>query len=284
MIVTTIPKVVPSVTISVIPGDTVCEYVAATIIPAPVNGGPSPTYTWIKNGIPATTGPVYHYMPTNGDNILCSMHSNYECLIVDSAYSANNINMTVIPVQVPTLTVTAHPGDTIRTGSNDTLVATVINGGTAPAYQWKINGVAVPGATNDTFIYSSFASNDTVTCVVTSGNFCNGGPIDTFKIITDTGSILGIGQNIFYGGEISVEPDPNVGIFTINGSITSAADNAIIKITDMLGRVIYSHVFPIQKGRLSARIALNDQLPDGVYLIHVIGDNLDMVSRFLLSR
>ena len=286
MTMTTIPRVSPSISLSVTPADTVCEYVPATIIPAPVYGGPTPTYRWIKNGYTAAIGPVYTYVPANGDNILCSMYSSYECLITDSVYSTNNINMTVVPLLIPTVTVTAHPGDTITQGNSDTLVAKVVNGGTSLAYQWEINGIAVPGATNDTFTSSNFSGIDTVACVVTSTSFCGGEPAIAYIVIRDTDTVSHLGIEMFSssGEEVRIVPNPNKGVFTINDTFISVANEATVEIADVLGQMVYRRVIPLQKGKLNAQIDMDEQLVNGVYLIRITANGAGVFSRVTLTR
>ena len=282
MTMTTIPKVNPSVSISVIPGDTVCAFTPVTIIPTPVNGGSAPTYRWIKNGITATYGPVYNFYPANGDNILCSIHSNYECLIVDSAYSINNIEMTVIPLETPTVTVTAHPGDTIAQWEHDTLVA-VVTGGTDLAYQWKINGIAIPGATTDTFTSNSLANKDSVSCTVTSSFRCSSGPVSDYVIITDTLNPLGVLQP---GAKdaVSLMPNPNKGVFKISGVFTPDNVNVTIEITDILGQLVYKHNTPIEKGKLHTQINVGEQLPAGAYVVRVSANNACVFRKLVIER
>ncbi len=53
------------------------------------------------------------------------------------------------------------------TGSSLTFTATPTNGGSAPAYQWKVNGTNV-GTNSNTYTTTSSANGDVVTCVMTS--------------------------------------------------------------------------------------------------------------------
>ena len=282
--VVTIPKQTPSVSLSVAPGDSVCEFIPVTLIPAPIYGGPSPTYRWIKNGITATISPSYSYLPANGDNILCVLYSDYQCLVTDSAYSTNNINLTVLPLLVPTVTVTAHPGTTIGVGESDTLAAVVVNGGTLLDYQWEINGVPVPGATSDTFVSSTFANHDTVTCVVTSVNFCGGLPASAHVVITDTLHTTGM-QNLSRGyADVKLIPNPTNATFTIDGLFATGTGEARIEITDMLGKTVYSNVAELQNGSLRYHICLDDQLSGGVYLVRVAAGGATVLKRLVISK
>jgi len=64
-------------------------------------------------------------------------------------------------------------------GTSVTFMASVVNGGTNPFYQWQVNGVNV-GANNAVYIYSP-AGNDMVTCFLTSNATC----ASTFPIISN---------------------------------------------------------------------------------------------------
>ncbi len=276
--VVTTPDVAPSVSISVSPGDSVCATHLATVIPDPVNGGSLPTYRWIKNGINAGWGSTFVYVPSNGDNIFCVIHSNYHCLSIDTAFSSNNVNITVIPLLTPSVSIASYPGTLLAAGQPDTLVATVTSGGTGVTYQWKINGVAVSGAVTDTFIISTLANDDTVSCVTSGGSLC-GEVSGTAQVIVHVNNtdVNEVTNDI---GELTLVPNPNNGKFTIAGR-TGHEDSFIsIEITDMLGQVVHNELIKVSNGRFSKQVELTNSLANGIYLFTISqGDVPDSLER-----
>lgn len=67
------------------------------------------------------------------------------------------------------VSITSDDADnSICTGGSVTFTATPTNGGTAPTYQWYVNGVAIAGETGATFTTTTLTSGSPVTCVMTS--------------------------------------------------------------------------------------------------------------------
>ncbi len=283
LLITTIPRVTPSVTLSVAPSDTVCLYTPVTFVTAPTYGGPSPTYRWMKNGITAAIAPSYSYMPANGDFIIAVLFSDYQCLLVDSIYS-NPVNITVQPLLIPTVSIAAHPGTTIGIGQYDTLVTTVINGGTHINYQWQINSTIITGATTDTFISNTIADQDTVTCVVTSPEFCGGQPEIVSLVITDTLiPVVGV-AGLQDGASVRIMPNPNNGTFSIYGTFPVSESQAEIVITNVVGQRVFYSVTPMQKGMLNTNLHLDDELANSVYIVRVSAGETSVVTRLAVSR
>ncbi len=59
-------------------------------------------------------------------------------------------------------------GNTICEGSTVTFMADALNGGVAPTYQWKLNGIDIVGATDSVYTTNSLSDADTISCVMTS--------------------------------------------------------------------------------------------------------------------
>ena len=176
--VTITPIVTPSVTIAA-SSTSICLGSSATFTATPVNPGTAPTYQWLLNGtaIPGATALTYTTNTlSNGDKITFTMVSNAPCATVTNVTS-NEITMTVTSV-TPAVSITATT-TTICAGFSITFTATPVNGGSAPAYQWQINGTDVSGATSSTFTTTTLNNGDKVTVVLTSNAACTTTPFAT---------------------------------------------------------------------------------------------------------
>jgi uncharacterized protein YjdB len=238
MIVSLVAPSVPAVSIAATPGDTMCPMTTVSITPTPVNGGSAPSYTWMVNGMSAGVSPTYSYAPLHGDVVYCIMHSNQFCLTSDTV-SSNHKVFTVYPATSPTVTITASPGLFIIAGTSDTLTASVSGGGSAPAYQWVLNGAVIPGATNAFYVSSTFANNDSICCIVTNTDTCAGSP-GSSCVVT---SVKQVGLSDLENGlELSILPNPNTGLFTLQGTIQYTGDVAV-EVTNLLGQSVYQAIF-----------------------------------------
>ena len=252
----------PSVSITAAPGDTLCAATPVSFSPVPAYGGSTPGYLWFKNGIFADAGAVYNYIPSSGDVVYCTMVSSYMCRLADTV-SSNHIALYTIPQLIPSVSVNATPGLSITAGQSDTLNAVVSGGGTAPVYMWLLNGAVIPGATSSSLI-SNFSNNDSVVCIVTSTGTC-GGNSDTSLAVIRAVPVSVPGTHMVHPG-ITVVPNPSAGNFEISCQLNSSADlNVPFDVTNVLGQTIYSDVFPCSGGKIFQRIALPQNIADGLY-------------------
>ncbi|MPM38075.1 hypothetical protein SDC9_84698 [bioreactor metagenome] len=82
--------------------------------------------------------------------------------------------MTVNTSYPVSVSIDALPSGLVCSGVPVTFTATAVNGGTAPVYQWMVNGLAV-GSNSSTYTSSSLSNSDVVTCEVTSDLTCASG-------------------------------------------------------------------------------------------------------------
>jgi gliding motility-associated-like protein len=183
---TVTPNVTPSVLISANPGSSICAGVNVTFTAVPTNGGGAPTYQWKKNGVNVGAGGTTYSDAAlaNSDVISVVMTSSVVCVTSPTATS-NTITMTVTPNVTPSVAISANPGSSICAGVNVTFTAVPTNGGGAPTYQWKKNGVNV-GAGGTTYSDATLANSDVISVVMTSSVVCVTSPTATSNTITMT--------------------------------------------------------------------------------------------------
>jgi hypothetical protein len=135
--------------------------------------GLTPTgYLWYVNG--ATTGitsaSYTSALLTNNDLVTVKMYFVGACgndSTISTAYTV--LRQASVPASVSiAVTSGTNPG---CPGQTLTFTATPVNGGSAPVYTWKVNGVTVAGVTSGTYS-STFSNNDTVTVEMVSNSGC----------------------------------------------------------------------------------------------------------------
>jgi hypothetical protein len=94
--------------------------------------------------------------------------------------ATSSTNVTVNPT-LPVSVVVAASANPVYSNTPVTYTATPTNGGTAPAYQWKVNGVNV-GTNSSTYTYTP-VNGDVITCVLTSNYPCPTGNPATASVV-----------------------------------------------------------------------------------------------------
>ncbi len=279
---TTVNGIMPSVSISVSPGDSVCPGTPVTVTPSSSTGGTSPTFEWMKNGVNVGSGLTYTFLPIDGDNIFCIMHSTLTCALVDTVPSINNINMHVPPIFVPDVTIAAYPGTRIEPGELVTLVASVTFNGLSFSYQWDINNMPVAGATTDTFRSSSLNNMDVVSCVITGTSVCGVASRSAQVLIVDT-IATGVQELQPFIACVRLIPNPNNGAFTISGTIPQS-DEIKLLITDMLGQIVYSRNVRVLNGTINEQVQLSGMLANGMYTLELRSGTTNKVVHFVVGQ
>ena len=276
------PIVTPGVTISASPSDTICTGASVTFTAIATNGGTDPHYQWIKNGSDVgTDAPTYtDGSLVDGDNITCQLTSNAPCATGTLAVS-NLETIHVISNTPPTVIITASPDTIIATpGTTISFAASVSNAGTAPTYQWQLNGVDIPGATLIAYASSSLVAGDMITCIVHSSIMCASPDSAISNTLTLHNLTTGIAQ--VTSSPVVFYPNPNDGTFTISGNIND--DAATIEVLNMVGQVVYTDVIKASNGKYSAHITLSADNASGVYVLHIKTTNDNYVTHFVINK
>jgi len=114
------------------------------------NGSPSPSYQWQKDSVPITGATTSTLTLTN---VQAADAGIYVAVVTNSAGSATS-NPATLSVNASGPAISVQPqSQHVVAGANVSL--SVVASGTGLSYQWKKDGVAIPGATNSTLPLSN---------------------------------------------------------------------------------------------------------------------------------
>jgi len=193
-------------------------------------------YTWsLPSGFTITSGANTNTIIVNLS--ASSVSGNISVMPANACGSGSpspNFAVTVNP-QLPVSLTIAGSQNNVCAGTSVTFTASPTNGGSTPAYQWKVNGVNA-GANAATYSYVPINS-DAVSCILTSGQICVTGNPATSNIIIMTvngipattavnGSIPG---TVCYNATETINVAGNNTTFTVQngGSATMIAGQTI---------------------------------------------------------
>ena len=179
------------------------------------NGGTSPTYQWQVNGLNVGTNNVSFGTSSlvNNDVVSCMLTSNAGC-VTSSTASSTGLTMTVNPL--PTTPIITQNGTTLTSSA-------------ATGNQWYLNGVAIVGATAQTY---TATNNGNYTLVVT-GSGCS-----SLTSIITTVSTVGINEVTNVGNHFTIYPNPSNGKFTMVFTSTEIMKYRVV-LQNVLGQIVY---------------------------------------------
>ncbi|REK49218.1 MAG: hypothetical protein DWQ48_07985, partial [Bacteroidetes bacterium] len=146
----------------------ICAGDNVTFTAVPTNGGLSPSYQWQVNGtnVGLDQDTYSSSSLSNGDVVTCILTSSITCTTGNPATS-NSVVMAVNPILNVSVSITADPSTSACTGESVAFLATPVNGGSSPSYQWQVNGTNV-GTNSALYVSSTLNDGDVVTCILTS--------------------------------------------------------------------------------------------------------------------
>ena len=233
------PIVTPSVRISANPGDTVCLGTSTIFTALPVYGGTLPIYQWQVNGLDVSTSNVYTYVPANGDQLILKLRSNANCL--STTVANDTLVMAVLPNQLPRVSVSVSPGDTICTDYLANFLATSFYGGRAPKYNWYINDVFADSGASFTTIPADL---DRVKCELLSDYNCRSRDSvgDSVKMAVVTPVIPSFTINAYPGYELEIGANDTL-IALVSGGSTDLSYQWSIGDSEIVGAIADTFVF-----------------------------------------
>ena len=148
-----------------------CIGVPVTFTAFPENEGTSPQFTWFRNGIQAAApnSPTFTFTPLDGDRVYVELNSSSPCAEPNPAFSETD-TISVYSALIPAISI-ATSTNPVCSGSMVLFTSNINYGGNNPIYQWKKNGINV-GANSPTYSDNALATNDVVSCILTSDESC----------------------------------------------------------------------------------------------------------------
>jgi gliding motility-associated-like protein len=204
------PALVTSVTLATPPAQ--CVGSSLTFTPVPVNAGTAPTYRWLVNGVAvaSATGPTFTSSTlANGDQV--QVEVTPAAGLCSSGVATATVAVTLTTSPAPTVQIVPFPVGSVCPG--DALVFSIgqaTNLGSAPQYQWLVDGTAVAGQTGPTFTSTTLRNGQVVSLAVNTTTACGQAATATSNtlaaIIRPVVTVnAGPNQTIFEGGQVVLQ-------------------------------------------------------------------------------
>jgi hypothetical protein len=247
----------PSVSAYASPSSTICTGAPLAMVAVPTNVG-TPSYQWYLNGSAVNGATSVSYVapaPNNNDTFYVMMNAGTAC---NTPVSSNNIIVTTLPTAPPPAAViAANPGTDVWSYLNVSFsISSLTNGGSAPTYQWKLNGQNVNGATQNKWNSTTLKDGDSVCLLVNSSDQC-ATPKSALSNCLKMKIPSGVGSLNPLRGDLALYPNPNRGEFYL--ALTSSYapfKGGSFAVTDVTGRTVASYIISETKTLI--------QLPAGI--------------------
>lgn len=129
--------------------------------------------------------------------------------------------ITINPIVLPDIRISAIPSQKVDAGQLVTFTATSTNGGTNPKYEWKVDG-AITGTNSSTYASTGLINGQVVSCKMTSNDPCTNPKMATSNAVTMEVKPLNKLPLANAGADQSVNEGTLV---TLNGLASSDPDN-----------------------------------------------------------
>ena len=189
----------------------------------------------------------------NPTNICYDNPGVYDVTLITTSYGGGKDTVTLADY----ITVYTNPFAPVITQNGNTLTSSP-----ADSYQWQLNTVDIPGATNQSY---EITQSGLYTVIVFDENGCSA------QSDIKATLIVGLGEILF--GEINIYPNPSPGIVMIEFPQLLLSYEIAVSVYNALGQEIFS-LHETISGSQKKEIDLSEEA-DGVYFIEIkSGENL----------
>jgi sugar lactone lactonase YvrE len=262
------PIVVPSVAVSVTPGDTVCADISALFSAGITGGGSTPAYQWYVNGSATGAGlNTYSYLPVDGDSIRCVLTSNAIC--ASSGFANSNTVYMVVDHLTPTISLSGI--SIVSIGSTVTVSATVASTGGSYLIHWLNKGIEFATTAIPLVSYTKASGIDSVTArIIAKSGICYDSAVSDLHVVySDNTSVKSLGPK----RDLLIYPNPVQEEMTI----AATCKIATVSINNLVGQSFYLGAF--DESIIHVNVA---GLPSGLYILKITdNDGAKIVSKFV---
>lgn len=261
----------------------ICENATATFIANPINEGATPEYVWYVNSIAqGVNAPQFMTNNLNDNDVIqVQMTSSKDCVTTSTVLS-ETVSVNVVSSVAVVLLIDAPVDTAICVGTEITFTATPTNGGIAPMFEWRRNGLAV-GTDAPTYITDDLEDGETVNCRLISSEECampNPVMSNDLEIMVDSCDVAT--YEIFPDSEWSIAPNPTKGIFEI--AVNGDFSDLNLQILNIHGQIIQEeYIKNTQNGVRTKLINIRSTI-NGTYFIKIQSGNIFAVKKLILVK
>lgn len=246
----------------------------------------------------ATEDTAYQYYLWKKNNVIIdgAEGASYEANAPGS-YAALIISGTDTITSAPTVitesrSITASISPSGPIVCKDSAIVLTANAGYGYIYQWKRDGVAIPGATSQTLVADksgnyqvkiiqgscldwSAKTKVTLECLKPDTTLYNSKTVDQKLLKAEEDSLI-----------VKVYPNPNNGLFILEINMANAVESEQVKIelVNAVGQVVYRKLVSENNGYVNEHVELESNVPIGIYFLQITVGNQVETTRMMLTK